>query len=137
MYKLPPVHTHGLSPGQLVGYDEMQFLQRHYRAAVQVGENFDDAMAKRFSPEDRARAAMLYGLFRDHGFYPNGLCDGDTIRWGIILKSKLQVMLEKDADLYLRKGEQYAGELIKKVIRSQTGEDLRRSNADDLVEVEI
>jgi hypothetical protein len=128
-----------MQPHQLVTWDEMRFIERHCKAAINVdqGKDFNEVMGKKFSDEDRARAAVLYGLFRDHGFYPAGLNSDDTIRWGIILKSKLQVMLEKDADLYLRKGEQYAGELIKKVIRSQTGEDLRRSNADDLVEVEI
>ncbi len=44
-------------------------------------------------------------MMRDeYGFYPSGLDTDDRIIWGIALKSDLQILADKNADEYERRG---------------------------------
>ena len=106
VYSQPPAHNHGLQPCDLISYEDMQFLFKYYVNCLSVDSSKDFAMEmlKKFSRQDTQRAAELFQMLRQAGFYPAGYSN-DKIKWKILLKSKLQMEIEKKPEHYQKIGE--------------------------------
>lgn len=94
----PPAYTHGYDAQDMLDADQLDLITRHYKTATTgdaVHGDFDVVMGKKFSAEERNKAAMVYGLMRDHGFYPARLDEYGRVVWAILLKSPAHVGLDK------------------------------------------
>lgn len=72
-------------------------------------ENKDSAKPKKytFSEEELQEITSLYEMMREqYGYYPQGVDSNGNIMWGIILKSSVQLLFEKEADRFEKRGKE-------------------------------
>jgi len=96
MYRTPPEYQHNLLPDDILSPDDTDLLTRHYTAwdRLKPGEDPDNSINTKFSKQERSRAALLYEMLRDHGFYPARIGLHGRIKWGVQLKSPARIKLE-------------------------------------------
>ena len=98
MLSSPPMFPTNYQPEDIIGISNMDTFRKHYMISVSQangGEFPDKRLDKEIGKASRVAIAETYIHLREHGFYPNGLNPDTSIRWGIMVKSKSQVMMEK------------------------------------------
>ena len=118
MYDAPPLHSHGLIPTEIVNQRTMELLTRHYQAANRLTpDNFKKAMAGKFDEAERQVCAEAYEMLGRNGFLPSGLDANGQIRWGVILKSDVQLLFEEEP--LLENPTKQEAEQLKEMARDQ------------------
>lgn len=96
MYDKPPLHDHGLYPGEILEYAVMLLIKKHFSITKNcTTDNFDKKSSDNFNEKERAIISESYLKFRNHGFYPGYIGKNGEITWLMALKSDLQVEFEK------------------------------------------
>lgn len=103
---LPPLHDSQLLPEDLYGIEEMELLRSWLKATLRCRgpEEFDKAV-KSWSDDRQAVAAEMLAELRGRGLFPDRIEGDGRIRWGRVLKSALQVEMERHGARYQAIGE--------------------------------
>lgn len=104
---LPPMFSVDLQPCDLCSFEEMEMLKRFLSATIRTKgpEEFEKAV-KSWTMEMRAEVARILSDLRGRGFYPDRI-DGDgRVVWGVVQKGGVQMLMERKAAQYERKGEE-------------------------------
>ena len=93
-----------LMPEDRYTISEMDLLRDWIKATKGRSiEEFERA-AKPWSGESRAEIARILRELREIGFWPDRIGEDGRIIWGVLLKSEIQMEMERNADKYLAAG---------------------------------
>ena len=106
LLKKPPLVPGNLTPENVYFGNEMALLKTFLKATLHCSgkDDFEKAV-KGFTDKEREDVAKTLGECRTMGYFPEAVIDHD-IKWGIALKSDIQIELERNADRYYRRGVQ-------------------------------
>lgn len=94
-FKQQPLIFTDYTPSEIVGAENMHILKKHLRMSIQHGGEFPVAQLKKEVGSDaRDWVAQVLEALAKHGYYPLAV-DEKGIRWGVTLKSEVQVEMEK------------------------------------------
>lgn len=96
-FKAPPMHPTTLSPTEIIGVNNMRLFEQHYEIASRSTNGGDfpiKVLNNKIGSEDRENIAKTLSKLREFGFYPLGYKDSGGIKWGVVLKSEAQVLME-------------------------------------------
>ena len=100
----PPLVKTDLSVDDIVG-PYIDVLTQHYKMTHRAADDIEHERAmKKFPKEDRVVCEKLYASLREHGYFPIGLDETGRLRFGIMLKSELQMHAEAHGEFYEQKG---------------------------------
>lgn len=109
-FPLPPAADLSALPEDMFSCEEVSLLRLFLSATLRTRgkDEFEKAIGS-WTDEARATVASMLSLLRGKGFYPDRIGTGGEIVWGIALKSRVQMALERNADRYQLNGEVMAG----------------------------
>jgi hypothetical protein len=89
-----PLYDHGLLPDDLLTYEDMQLLKRHYAASRNASSDKFELKMKAFGADERTRVGEILTMLRDHGFVLDGFLPSGDIRFQTVIRSQLQIFAE-------------------------------------------
>jgi hypothetical protein len=94
----------GKKPEQLLRLEHKDLLRRHWKD-FSDRKNSKYEKKSQLSDDELQNIAAIYQFMRDeHGYYPDGIDANGNIMWGTVLKSDVQMLAEKEADRYEKRG---------------------------------
>ena len=101
----PPMFQEALTVEEIVG-PKMDML-RHHCSLSYKADDMEPAL-KSFTTQDRLYCAQLYEALRKNGYCINGFDSDNNIKFGIMLKSDIQMLMETNGEYYERIGQKIA-----------------------------
>ena len=104
-YLLPPVVDLSVRPEDLYDRTEMDIL-RDWLKGTLLCRGVDDfnKFAKTWDDAKRAHITGMLAELRARGYYPDRIDANGSIVWGFMLKSHVQVEIDRNVDRYYRRG---------------------------------
>jgi len=114
---LPPMFPSGYMPEDFYSFEEMSLIRDWLKATIKCRgvEEFEKA-TKGWTLNSRAEVARILSGLREKGFYPERIDENGSIVWGIVLKGKVQIELERKAEKYHKRGQEirnFGGQILR------------------------